>query len=96
MAMFRCCERHSPEAVYRAYVHPAQALHCDVTGCAHLAVVWLDPEEVHEYGLGTRVFWECSSLTRLRVDTRPLVHLDAVSHRQGSTFLLGHWHERRG
>lgn len=98
MAILRCCENHSPDhtSPYRAYVHPVKQLGCEVYGCRHLAVIWLDPEELHEYALGTRSFWECASLTRLRADNRPLVHLDPLPTRgQPSMFLLGHWHERR-
>lgn len=98
MAILRCCEVHAPDAAspYRAYLYPAKQFRCEVSGCPQLAVIWLDPEELHEYALGTRIFWECADLTRLRADGRPLVHLDALpARRQSSTLFLGHWHERR-
>ena len=98
MAILRCCETHSPDnaSPYRSYVHPAKQLRCEVSGCPQLAVIWLDPEELQEHALGTRIFWERASLTQIRADGRPLVHLDVLpAHRQSSARFLGHWHERR-
>lgn len=98
MAILRCTEKHRPaeDSHYRVYAQTAKEMACEVEGCSHLAVIWLDPEERREYTLGSRIFWERGSLTRVRVDGRPLTRLDEPFGRERPTpFPIRQWHRRR-
>lgn len=67
MAVTRCLEGHTTvQDSYRNYVRPFQELTCEVAGCNHPAVIWLDPEEAREYEWGTRTFWEPNTFATMR------------------------------
>lgn len=78
MALLLCTEHHAPATptAYRAYARTARDLRCSVAGCRGRAVAWLDPEELHEYELGCRIFWERETLARVRIDHRPVERLE--------------------
>lgn len=86
MALFQCSERHAPaDAHHRMFGWPVRDLRCGVDDCRNHAVVWLDPEELHDYELGARVFWEHGSLAWARLDGRPLAAPGGASVRSVRT-----------
>lgn len=96
MAIVKCLKDHAPtDAHQQTYVRPTYDLPCDVAGCRHPAVIWLNPEEVMDYERGSRVFWESNSFTTMKAgdsgpEQRQWDTLQVISHLFGRMSLARH------
>lgn len=86
MAIAKCLKDHAPiDAHQQDYVRPTYDLPCEIAGCSHPAVIWLNPEEVKDYERGSRVFWESSSFATMKAgdsgpERRPWDAVQATNH----------------
>lgn len=83
MALSRCLEQHSPpqgrSTQYRSYVrpvgYPKTALVCGNPQCDLPGVIWLAPDECHDYQRGERIFSGPSNFTKMKADDAGLQQL---------------------